>query len=218
MSDLLKAKIDNQKFYILPVCNIPDIPTAPDVTDQTWIEWTSRGYSTSTTTGGLSAQYNDNIETYIIPDYIKKLDIDYISFGVTANGSVANPLNNESYIITCNLIYELVNGINPFYDGIGSSFNFAEDNLYRTQIKVPNGKLIPIDLKSVYAIEDIAYLLNEDLPAPTSSPDKNNKARPYNITLWKKFFKSTANNRFSFIADGKLPVGLNAYINPDYTG
>jgi len=218
MSDLLKAKIDNQKFYILPVCNIPDIPTAPTEFDATWVEWTSRGYRTSTTSGNLLNQYNDNIETYIIPDYLKKLDIDYISFGVTADNGVTNPINNESYIITCNLVYELVNGINPFYDGTGSSFNFLEETLYRTQIKVPNGKLIPIDLKSLYAIEDIAYSLFEDLPAPTSSPDKNNKARPYNITLWKKFFKSNENNKFSFIADNKLPAGLNEFINPDYTG
>jgi hypothetical protein len=218
MSDLLLAKIDNQKFYILPVCNIPDRPSAPDVTDETWVEWASKGYSVSTTTAGLGTQYNDNINTYIIRDYIKNLEIDYISFGVTASGSVSNPINNESYIITCNLIYELVDGINPFYDGTGSSFNFEQANLYRTQIKVPNGKLIPIDLKSLYAIEDIAYLETDDLPAPTSSPDKNNKARPYNITLWKKFLKSDSNNRFSFIADGKLPVGLNEYINPAYTG
>lgn len=218
MSDLLLAKIDNQKFYILPVCNIPDIPTAPDVTDQTWVEWSSRGYVTSTNQNQQYGQYNDNIETYEIPDYIKDLNIDYISFGVTPDNGVASPLNNESYIITCNLIYELVDGINPFYDGTGSSFNFLESNLYRTQIKVPNGKLIPIDLKSLFAIEDISYTLADFIPAPTSSPDKNNKARPYNITLWKKFLKSSENNKFSFIADNKLPAGLNEFINPDYTG
>ena len=79
-------------------------------------------------------------------------------------------------------------------------------------------KLIPIDFKSLFAIEDISYTLADFIPAPTSSPDKNNKARPYNITLWKKFLKSSENNKFSFIADNKLPAGLNEFINPDYTG
>lgn len=218
MSDLLKAKIDNQKFYILPVCNIPDIPTAPDVTDETWVEWASIGYATSSNQNAQYGQYNNNLETYEIPDYIKNLNIDYISFSVTPDNGVASPITQESYIITCNLIYKLVDGVNPFKDGNNNEFNFLESDLYRTQIKVSNGKLIPIDLKNLFAIEDISYNLADFIPAPTSSPDKNNKARPYNITLWKKFFKSDENNRFSFIANNKLPAGLNEFINPAYTG
>lgn len=218
MSNYINALVNNQKFYILPICNLPDNPSTPDVSDETWVEWSSRGFATATSTPNLLHQYNDNFSAYIIPDYIKNLDIDFISFSVTPNSHVTNPLRNESYSLTCNLVYQLEDGINPFYDGVGTPFTFVDASLYRTQIKVPNGELMAIDFKSLYSIEDIYYGEAETSPAPTRSPDKNNKARPYNITLWKKFISSSSTNKSSFCVDDKLPAGLNAYLNPDYEG
>ena len=220
MSDYLNALVESEKFYILPVCNLPINPYSPveevDISDEFWIDWTTSGYSVSTTGGGNLSQYNNNMNTIVIPDYIKNMGIDYISFSSNPTGdSTAGGQGISSIVI--NLKYDINNGLNPFITGDGSSVNFVEETKYICQIKIENGALLRIDLKNVYSINDIIITEQDFIPAPTDTPDKNNKCHPYNITLWKKFLVSSSTNKDIFIKDNSLPASCNEYYNPYYT-
>jgi hypothetical protein len=219
MSSYLNAITTNEYFYILPVCNLFINPFTLDpenIDDPTWIEFTSTGYSTLTTTGGNQGQYNDNLNEIILTDKIKNLDIDYISFSSNYSSTVPTTAGQDVNVITCDLVYTIENGLNPFIDGNGTSVNLIEQDKYYVQLKAHSGKLIPIDFRNLYSIRDIVFLFTDELPAPTVSADKNNKARPYNITLWKKFLTSSNLNKNSFIVSGLLPSGINEYVNPNY--
>ena len=65
MSNYLNALVQSEKFYILPVCNLSINPSSPvqdvDTGDELWTDWTTSGYSVSTTGGGNAGQYNNNI-------------------------------------------------------------------------------------------------------------------------------------------------------------
>jgi len=219
MSNYLNALVQSEKFYILPVCNLPINPTSPvkdtDISDELWTDWNPSGYSVSTTGVGNSGQYNDNMNTILIPDYIKNMDIDYISFS-------SNPTNDTSAggqrisSIVINIKYNIDNGLNPFITGNGSSVNFVEETKYICQIKIENGALLRIDLKNIYSINDIIITVLDAIPAPTESPDKNNKCHPYSITLWKKFLTSSPTNKDTFIKNNSLPASCNEYYNPYY--
>jgi hypothetical protein len=219
MSDYLNALVEAEKFYILPVCNLPINPAPPTedfTSEELWVDWNPTGYSISTTGGGNLNQYNDNMEEIIIPDYIKKLNIDYISFSSNPSGA-ATAGGQDVNTIVCNLVYEIQNGLNPFISGSGVEYTFSEETKYYNQIKVNNGQLLRVDLKNVYSIRDIIITLVDFVPAPTESPDKNNKCHPYNITLWKKFFISSSNNKNEFLKTNSLPASCNEYYNPFYS-
>ena len=118
MSNYLSALVNAEKFYILPVCNLsinPSVPTEDNTTEQTWIEWITTGYSVSTTGGGNLGQYNNNMNEIIIPDYIKNLDIDYISFSSNADNSAATgPANHDISSVVFDFKYTMENAVNPF--------------------------------------------------------------------------------------------------------
>jgi hypothetical protein len=215
MSNYLNALVESEKFYILPVCNLTINPSSPSSEDEVWTEWYPTGYAIGTTTGINQGQYNDNFDEIIIPDYIKNIGIDYISFSSTPSGA-ATTGGQDVNAIVCNLVYEISNGLNPFILGDTTEVDLNEETKYYVQLKVKNGKLIRIDLTNLYSIRDIIITFTDALPAPTESPDKNNKARPYNITLWKKFLTSSQTNKDLFIKNNSLPAGFNEYINPSY--
>jgi hypothetical protein len=219
MSDYLNALVDLEKFYILPVCNLSIEPSVPNDIDNTsdefWTEWTPTGYNISTTSSGNYNQYNDNFEEIVIPDYIKQIGIDYISFSSTPSGA-ATTAGQDVNEIVCNLVYEIKNGLNPFIDGAGNQYNLDEETKYYIQLKAENGKLIRIDFNNLYSIRDIIQTVVDFQPAPTDSPDKNNKAHPYSITLWKKFFTSSTTNKDTFVKTNSLPASCNEYNNPYY--
>ena len=109
------------------------------------------------------------------------------------------------------------NAVNPFILGDGTSVNLEEETKYVCQGKVKNGALLRVDLKNIYSFQDIIITFGDFIPAPTSSPDKNNKCHPYNITLWKKFLTSSSTNKNVFLKNNSLPAGCNEYNNPHYT-
>lgn len=218
MSEYLDSIVDFKKFYILPVCNLPlgaSIPTTDYFEDEFWTECNFFGFNTGTTNSNEFNNYNDNLDTIIIPDYLKLLDISFISFS-------SNPINDTSQFgssnittVTFNIEYNMNNQINPFIDGNGNSFNFENQDKYITQLKVPNGSLVPVDFKNIYSIKDIHYTFADFMPVPTTSTaDKNNKCRPRNITLWKKFLSKTESNKNQFLKNNCLPASLNTYLNP----
>ena len=215
MSDFFNATINNEFFYILPICNLPCDAQGTALDDQ-FVDSDMRGARSSTNTLQNFSQYNDNFESLspilIIPDYIKNLNPDYISFSVTTDGTTVTNLAHIVYSISLKLVYKLVNGINPFITGDNIEYNLNPEDNYDVHCKFSNGVLYPIDLSSIYGFTDIAITTSELVPAPTASPDKNNKSRPYNITLWKKFIKQDPANRFSFLKQNSLPATYNTYI------
>lgn len=203
MSDYLNSLVRSQEFYILPVCNLP-------THDQLMVDLSydaeARGFRPGG--GGTANNLNstvNNLNPLFIVDYLKNLNIDYISFSNTCELSPQN--YDQSPCLVVDIRYQLIDGINPFISGDGTSYNFPSSfqDIYRTQIKVKNGELIKIDLKSLYAITDI--VVTE--VSQTNSADRINKAIPYNITLWKKFLKSSYNNASSFLINGSLTQGYN---------
>jgi hypothetical protein len=221
MSNYYNALVESEKFYILPVCNLPinEPVLISEYTDvETWTDWNfnTEGYATGTTGSINFTQYNDHIyNEIIIPQYLKNIGIDYISIAsnpFSVNTSAGQDVNT----IVFNLVYEILNGINPFIDGNNQSINFEEESKYYNQIKINNGSLLKIDLKNIYSIRDVFTDIQDLLPAPTNSPDKNNKARPYSITFWKKFLNKSESNKNTFIVNNSLPASLNEYYNPYY--
>lgn len=207
MSDVLSAAVNNEKFYILPVCNLPThfpllLNDAQDAE--------ARGFRIGG--GGQANNVNstlNNLTTLVIPQYLKEQNIDYVSFSATA--ALEGTTNYDiSPTLVVNINYELVDGINPFINGNGISYTFQNEGYYSTQIKVKNGELISLDLKSIYSIQDII----QTVVSASSSADRINKAVPYNITLWKKFIKSDNNNALTFLQSGKLTVGYNLITPP----
>ena len=131
----------------------------------------------------------------IIPDAIKNNDYDYISFSAlssTTTGDSAVCVVNIEYLLPAimdNTISVLPNGDDiPLTGG-----------RYKVEIRPPNGMLLPIDIKSIHAIS---------IP-PTGY---STYATVTNITLWKTFFTSDANNSKTFLKDGLLYQGVNTYI------
>ena len=218
MGEYLNALVESEKFYILPICNLvinPFIPSEAYPDDEFWIEWNPVGYSVSTTTGGNLAQYNDNMEEIIITDYIKNLDVDYISFSSNPNADTTSSGQRISSVVF-NIVYKLTDGINPFVTGEGTQIYFENEDEYICQCKVEVGALLKIDLKNIYSIRDIVITTTDVVPAPTDTADKNNKCRPYGITLWKQFLTSSSNNKNIFLQSNLLPAGYNEYFNPFY--
>ena len=171
MSNVFTASVNNHKQFVLPVTNLLPNSTLGGALANTT---SSQGWS-----------------TIVIPDAIKKNDYDYISFSAlssTSTGDMSVCVVNIEYLlpsIMANTIVMLPNTSVQLTSG-----------RYKVEIRPPNGMLLPIDIKSLYAIS---------LP----STGYSTYAAVTNITLWKTFFTSDANNSTTFIKDGLLYQGVN---------
>jgi hypothetical protein len=133
--------------------------------------------------------------TIIIPDAIKNNDYDYISFSAlssTTTGDSAVCVVNIEYLLPA----EMANTISVLPNGTDIELTGGR---YKVEIRPTNGMLLPIDIKSIHAIS---------IPATGYST----YAAVTNITLWKTFFTSDANNSKTFLKDGLLYQGVNTYI------
>lgn len=181
MSDLFSASVNNEYFYILPICNL--LP-----------------YNSGASTGGVVgnvAGTNPLSTTITIPDYIKNLEIDFISFGSNPAGAAVLP----SQLCVAQLVYSTGDNDFKVYNSSGTLVSLSTASEYIVEIRVRNGELLPIDIKNITRIQ-----------ASTSSASTNSLATPTNITLWKRFIKSSATNKNTYMVDNKLPAGPNVTV------
>ena len=182
MSDLFSASVNNEYFYILPICNL--LP-----------------YNSGSSTGGVVgnvAGTNPLSTTITIPDYIKNLEIDFISFGANPAGAAVLP----SQLCVLQIVYDTGDNVDfQVYNSANNLVSLSTDSEYIVEIRVRNGELLPIDIKNIKRIQ-----------ASTSSASTNNLATPTNITLWKRFIKSASTNKNTYMVDNKLPAGPNATV------
>lgn len=180
MSNYLSATVSNEYFYILPICNL--------------LPYNSSTSGVGSITGNNTTLYSTTALSITIPDYIKALDVDYISFGANPGSSTSLPSN----IVVCQIVYET--GSNNFnvINSSGTSVNLNNDSDYIVEIRVRNGELLPIDIKNIKRIQ------SSSIGASTTWI-----AAPTNITLWKRFIKSDATNKNTYMVDNKLPAGPN---------
>lgn len=185
MSNYLNATVNNEYFYILPICNL--------------LPYNST--TTANTVGGVigntTTLYNTTTLSITIPDYVKNLDTDYISFGANPASSTQLPSN----IVVAQIVYDTGSANFNVINSAGTSVNLTTDADYTVEIRVRNGELLPIDIKNIKRIQ-------------TSSAGASSTwiAAPTNITLWKRFIKSDATNKNTFVLDNKLPSGPNATV------
>lgn len=130
----------------------------------------------------------------VIPDAIKKNDYDYISFSALTNVSTG-----DMSVCVVNIEYLLPAVMNNTIVMLPNTDVQLTGGRYKVEIRPPNGMLLPIDIKSIHAIS---------LPATGYST----YATVTNITLWKTFFTSDANNSTTFVKDGLLYQGVNTNI------
>lgn len=186
MSNYLSATVNNEFFYVLPICNL--LP-----------------YNSGSSTGGIVgnvAGTNPLSTTITIPDYVKNLDTDYISFGANPAGTTVLP----PQLVVLQIVYDtgktspsnfaVYNSANP-----PVSVNLTTPSEYIVEIRVRNGELMPIDIKNIKRIQ-----------ASSASASTSNLATPTNITLWKRFIKSDSTNKNTYMVDNKLPSGPNATV------
>lgn len=180
MSNYLSATVNNEYFYILPICNL--------------LPYNSSTSGVGSITGNNTTLYSTTALSITIPDYIKALDVDYISFGANPGSSTSLPSN----VVVCQIVYET--GSNNFnvINSSGTSVNLNNDSDYIVEIRVRNGELLPIDIKNIKRIQ------SSSIGASTTWI-----AAPTNITLWKRFIKSDATNKNTYMVDNKLPAGPN---------
>lgn len=133
----------------------------------------------------------------IIPDAIKNNNYDYISFS-----SMSSSTTGEPPVCVVNLEYELpaVMANRLFVLGLADSILLSSGR-YKVEIRPRNGELLPIDIKCLYSI---------------SRPVNGyvSFAHVTNITLWKSFFTSDANNSSTFLQDNLLYQGVNLNTAP----
>jgi hypothetical protein len=182
MSNYLTATVKNEYFYVLPVCNL--------------LPYNSGTTGVGSITGNNSTLYSTTALSITIPDYVKSLDTDYISFGANPGATTQLPSN----VVVAQIVYDT--GFASNFDVInssGTSVTLNTSSEYIVEIRVPNGELLPIDIKNIKRIQ-------------TSSIGASSTwiAAPTNITLWKRFIKSDSTNKDTFVQDGKLPSGPNA--------
>lgn len=174
MSNVFTASVNNQKQFILPVTNLLPNNTLGGALANTT---SSQGWS-----------------TIVIPDAIKKNNYDYISFSALTNVSTG-----DMSVCVVNIEYLLPAVMNNTIVMLPNTDVQLTGGRYKVEIRPPNGMLLPIDIKSIYAIS---------LPATGYST----YAAVTNITLWKTFFTSDANNSTTFVKDGLLYQGVNTNI------
>lgn len=182
MSNYLSATVNNEFFYLLPICNLLPFNSLQ----------ANGGIIGNTTT-----LYSSNTLNITIPDYIKALDTDYISFGANPAASTGIPSN----VVVAQIVYDTgvpVGGSFSVINSSGTSVSLTNDNEYIVEIRVRNGELLPIDLKNIKSIR-----------SSTSSASSTWIAAPTNITLWKRFINKGSSNITPFMVDNKLPAGPN---------
>lgn len=183
MSTYLDSLVNNEKTFILPICNL--LPY---------------NNSASPTVGGLrgSISGNNPIPTngIPIPDYIKNMDIDYISFGTTVESTTVLSPRLVAFYIVYDTGYSVGSNFNVIkFDG--TTTTLTDPTEYRVELRVPVGELLPIDIKAIKRIDGCPTAVTGSfLAAPT------------NITLWKRFLEKDLKNK-SFIGTTPLPQGPN---------
>lgn len=185
MSNYLSATVNNEFFYLLPICNL--LPYNSTATTGT----------VGGITGNTSTLYNTTALSITIPDYVKKLDIDYISFGASPSSTTQLPSN----VVVCQIVYDTNSSNFNVINSSGTSVNLVTDSEYIVEIRVKNGELLPIDIKNIKRIQ-----------GSSSSASSSWIAAPTNITLWKRSIKSESTNKDTFVLDGKLPSGPNVTV------
>jgi hypothetical protein len=181
MSNYLSATVKNEYFHILPICNL--------------LPYNSSTSGVGSITGNNTTLYSSTALSITIPDYIKDLDVDFISFGANPGSSTALPSN----VVVCQIVYNtgFVSGFSVI-NSAGTSVDLTTQSEYIVEIRVRNGELLPIDIKNIKRIQ------SSSIGASTTWI-----AAPTNITLWKRFLKSDSNNITPFMVDNKLPSGPN---------
>jgi len=186
MSNYFQALVQNQQQYVIPVCNL--LPYNDGSSYPGGIRGNVAGTNTLPTTG------------LVIPDYVKKLDIDYISFSASPESSTQLPAN----VVGCYIVYDTGYGAGTVFNVIQQSteslLELADPTEYKVEIRVPVSELIPIDIKCIKRID----------PSP-SAANTNYIAAPSNITLWKRFFTSTSDNK-NILTTNSLPQGPNGVV------
>jgi hypothetical protein len=183
MSNYLNAVVNNEFFYLLPVCNL--------------LPYNSNTSGVGGISGNTSTLYNTTALSITIPDYIKSLDTDYISFGASPNTTTQLPSN----VVVAQIVYDTGSDNFNVKNYSGTTVNLSTDSEYIVEIRVKNGELLPIDIKSIKRIQ-----------TSTSGASSSWIAAPTNITLWKRFIKSSSTNKDTFVQDGKLPSGPNVTV------
>ena len=140
----------------------------------------------------------------VIPDAIRNGGYDYISFSCSPASSVNTSSVISTPVCVVNIMYQLpaieagVLTVLPNLTDITLTGNPAT---YEVEIRPKNGELLPIDLKCVYAIKQGRGVYST-------------QTQVTNITLWKTFFTSDANNSSTFLKDGLLYQGVNSNSAP----
>lgn len=134
--------------------------------------------------------------TIVIPDEIKNNNYDYISFSSSSSTATGEPS-----VCVVNLEYQLPAIMNNTLTVIGGTDIGLSGGRYKVEIRPQNGQLLPIDIKCLYAIS-----------RPSSGYSTYTQVT--NITLWKTFFTSDADNSSTFIKDDLLYQGVNANFVP----
>ena len=113
--------------------------------------------------------------------------------------SYHHDLQLPSNVVVAQIVYDtgFVSNFNVI-NYAGTSVGLNTDSEYIVEIRVKNGELLPIDIKNIKRIQ-------------TSSSGASSSwiAAPTNITLWKRFIKSSSTNKDTFVLDNKLPSGPN---------
>jgi hypothetical protein len=199
MSNVFKGFVEDEKYFILPVCNL-DI-TDNELEDIFGIDIAPTGFRPrGTTQANTENSLYKNVKTISFASIVRKLEIDYISF---SGNSLSHQTLDYDYSkeLMINLIYNHPTNSNfNIYPNLTTSY-FK----YTVQTRVVNGKRYPIDIKTIDQLVDVFVTTT----VQSSSVDRINKAVPFNITFWKKFYKSDIKNKDSFLIDGKLPGGVN---------
>lgn len=139
--------------------------------------------------------------TIIIPDEIKNNNYDYISFSSTNSSAATGAATGDSSVCVVNLEYSLPSIMDNTITVIEGNDIGLQGGRFKVEIRPRNGELLPIDIKCLYAIS-------------RTSIGYSTYAQVTNITLWKTFFTSDANNTSTFLKDNLLYQGVNSNFAP----
>jgi len=139
-----------------------------------------------------------------LPDAIRNGGYDYISFSCSPASSVNTSSIISTPVCVVNIVYQLPAieaGVLTVLPNLTDITLTGSPATYEVEIRPKNGELLPIDLKCVYAIKQGRGVYST-------------QTQVTNITLWKTFFTSDANNSSTFLKDGLLYQGVNSNSAP----
>jgi len=145
MSNYLSATVNNQFFYVLPICNLKP--------------------SSEFDVLGNTAGTNPLATSITITNAIKDLNTDYISFGSSPSLTSQIP----SIVTVCQIVYDT--GVSSFQavNSLNQLVNLQSPDEYIVEIRVPSGELIPIDIKSIKRIQASSSAADTNrIAAPTN--------------------------------------------------